>query len=97
MRPGHLGDLQDCWFGSLEGEYFEVLENRSADPIFALKDRLQGKTGEEFKAVFNRGGPVSVPISKIGRRPYSPYNLGPPGLQRLTNYYNQNIKMFKLS
>lgn len=99
MRPGHLGDLQDCWFGSLEGQYFEILEARSADPIFLSRDRIGGKTGEEFKAYFRRGGPVtvSIPRSKI-RSPYPYQNSSFPGrIEHLVDSYKQNNLIFKLS
>lgn len=41
-RPGYLQGL--------EGEYFEVLHERSANPIYVIRDRLHTNTGEEWKA-----------------------------------------------
>lgn len=44
-RPGYLRGLG--------GEYFEVLHERSAEPIYVIRDRLHTNTGEEWKAKHN--------------------------------------------
>jgi hypothetical protein len=98
MRPGHLGDLQDCWFGSLEGEYFEVLEERSADPIYIIRDRLYGKTGDEFKAYFRRGGRATTIIPRTKTRGPYPYQdrLFPGRFKQLISAQTKNSQIFKL-
>ena len=98
MRPGHLGDLQDFWFGSLSGEYFEILEDRSADPIYTIRDRLHGRTGEEFKAYFRRGGKVTTTIPRTTMRGQYPYKNGSFSLRlnQLTRSHLRDAQMFKL-
>jgi len=101
MRPGYLGDAQDYWFGNLDGEYFEILEERSANPIYVIRDRVRGKTAEEFKAFIGRGGWSSTLIPKvdiINRYKFYPYkNENFPNKWKLFQQkYKEKNKIFKL-
>jgi len=97
MRPGYLGDLEDCWFGD---EIFEIQEARSAQPIYALRDRIRGRTGEEIKAFLNRSGWSSLLIPKQTRMSRSPYpyknSRHPSRFNRFLRDHRQRSQVFKL-
>jgi len=97
-RPGHLGDLGDFWFGSLDGKYFEVEEVYSAEPLYILRDRVRGRTGEEFKAHLhsNKKATTLIPRPRIiNSYPHKP--LFPLRWRRLTHSHDQNTQVFRLS
>jgi hypothetical protein len=97
MRPGYLGNLDDFWFGNLSGKHFEILEARSASPIITTKNRIMGKTAEEFKALnYGRGwSTTAIPeertVDSYQRSPYSN-----TGLNQVIAKYQKNSQIFKL-
>jgi hypothetical protein len=63
MRPGYLHG-----FGVFGGKYFEVLHERSAAPIYVIKDRLQTNTAEEFGSKHDPN--IRVTINPRGPKNY---------------------------
>ena len=95
-RPGHLGDLQDFWFGSLGGKYFEIEEALSAEPIYLIRDRVRGRTGEEFKAHISHSRATTlIPRPRIIDS--YPHQTPLPGRwKQLTSAHDKLSKIFKL-
>lgn len=101
MRPGYLGDLDSCWFSGLGNNIFEIQEVRSAQPVFLLKNRVRGKTGEEVKAFLGRGGWASSIIPTRATQDlyrYYPYRNGkfPLRLNQFLTDYRKRSQIFKL-
>jgi len=79
MRPGHLGNTTYWFDKNLAGEWFEVEEVYSADPIYSYKWGTRGKTGQEFKTKINTRSWSSL---LIPRKPLADkYKLSPYGRQ----------------
>ena len=100
MRPGYLAGLDDFWFGNFSGKYFEIQDARSAEPIYTIRDRIQGKTAEEFKALDYGPGwattliPTAAVSSMYGRNPYL---VSPREWQQLVNNFKEKSQVFKLT
>jgi hypothetical protein len=101
MRPGYLGSLDGFWFGNLEGKHFEILEARSANPLYTIKDRTQGKTGEEFKTFIHPDwATTNIVQDKISdgyvRSPYW-NNENSDDWSRLVADFRERSQIFKLT
>ena len=101
MRPGYLGNLDDFWFGDLEGQHFEILEARSASPLYTIRDRVRGKTAEEFKAFTRPPGwsTTNIMQDKTGdsykRSPYLNQDSNEEW-RHLVNNFIERSRVFKL-
>lgn len=76
MRPGYLNDLEGFWFGNIGDDYFETIDINSANPIYTIRDRVEGRTADEFKAFDFQPGwsSTNIPreslVDEYQRNPY---------------------------